>query len=64
MKREYIKPFVEGLRIDANISLLESSGEIGADLAEGKKGEFEEENEETGIPTAFTSIWADEEDED
>lgn len=63
MKRVYIKPSVEDLRIDATISLLESSGEIGASDAEGKKGDFEEENE-TGIPASFTNVWGDEEEED
>jgi hypothetical protein len=63
MKRVYIKPSIEGLRIDANISLLESSGEIGADLAEGKQTDIVEE-EKTGIPTAFSNIWGDEDDED
>lgn len=63
MKREYIKPSVEDLRVDATISLLESSGEIGAGQAEGKQTDIVEE-EKTGIPTAFSSIWGDEDDED
>lgn len=63
MKRVYIKPSVEDLRIDATISLLESSGEIGAGDAEGKQTDIVEE-EKTGIPTAFTNIWGDEEDKD
>lgn len=63
MKRVYIKPSVEDLRVDATISLLESSGEIGSGQAEGKQTDIVEE-EETGIPTAFTKIWEDEEDED
>ncbi len=64
MKRVYVKPFVEDLRVDFTISLLESSGEIGAGDAEGKKGDFEEEKVETGIPTAFTSLWGDEEEKE
>lgn len=64
MKRVYVKPFVEDLRIDATISLLESSGEIEAGLAEAKKGDIvEEEKVETGIPTAFTNIWGEDEED-
>ncbi len=62
MKRVYVKPSVEDLIIDATISLLESSGEIGTGFAEGKENQqFEEE---TGIPTAFTNIWDDEEEKE
>lgn len=61
MKRVYIKPSIEGMRIDATINLLESSGEIGAIQAEGK--ENQQIVEETGIPNNFTNIWGDE-DED
>ena len=62
MKRVYIKPSVEDLRVDATISLLESSGEIGAGQAEGKENQqFEEE---TGIPDGFTNVWGDEEEKE
>lgn len=61
MKRVYVKPSVEDLRVDATISLLESSGEIGAGQAEGKQTDLVEE--ETGIPSNFSNIWGDE-DED
>ena len=63
MKRVYVKPSIEDLRIDATISLLESSGEITTEFAEGKENQqFEEE--ETGIPTAFANIWGDEEEKE
>lgn len=62
MKRVYVKPFVEDLRVVFTISLLESSGEIGTGFAEGKENQqFEEE---TGIPTTFTNIWGDEEEKE
>lgn len=62
MKRVYVKPSVEDLRIDATISLLESSGVIGAGQAEGKENQqFEEE---TGIPDSYTNIWGDEEEKE
>ncbi len=58
----YEKPAIEVTTIYTQALLVESEhGTISEDLA--KKGEFEEEKVETGVPTAFTNIWS-EEDED
>lgn len=65
MKRVYVKPSIEGQRIDTNYGILTgASGEIDPGDAMAKNQDFEEEKEETGIPTGFTNIWGDEEEEE
>ena len=62
MKSMYEKPVVEVTTVLAEPFMAPSEqGVISEDMA--KKGQFEEEKVETGVPTAFTNIWS-EEDED
>lgn len=57
----YEKPVVEVTTVLAEPFMAPSEqGVIGEDMS--KKGDFEEEVE-TGIPTAFTNIWAEDDEE-
>lgn len=62
MKKEYIKPFVGMVMLASERLLGENSGV--ADDPMAKQQEVEVEEEKTGIPTAFSNIWGDEDDED
>lgn len=62
MKKEYIKPFVGIVLLNSDLMVLENSGVANNPWA--KEANVDVEEEETGIPTAFTNIWGDEEDED
>lgn len=65
MKKIYIIPNLQVTRICEAVSLLEGSksGEISTgDIMSKESGKFEEE--ENGIPTKFSNIWGDGEDED
>ena len=62
MKKEYIKPSVGIVLLKSDLMVLENSGV--ADDPMAKKQDFEEEKEETGIPTGFTNIWGDEEEKE
>lgn len=61
MKKEYIKPFVGMVMLASERLLGENSGVADDPMAKQQELEVEEE---TGIPTAFTNIWGDEENED
>lgn len=62
MKKEYIKPFVGMVMLASERLLGENSGVASDPMA--KQQEVEVEEEKTGIPTAFSNIWGDEDDED
>lgn len=62
MKKIYIKPSTDFVVIASERKILESSGVANNPLA--KEADVEIEEESTGIPTAFTNIWGDEEDKD
>ena len=62
MKKIYIKPSTNLVAIASERKILENSGVASNPMA--KQQEVEVEEEKTGIPTAFTNIWGDEEDED
>ena len=61
MKKEYIKPFV-GMVMLASENILDENSGV-ADNPWAKEANVEVE-EETGIPSNFTNIWGDKEDED
>ena len=62
MKSIYVKPVVEVTTVLAEPFMAPSEqGVIEEDMAKQQELEVEEE---TGIPTAFTNIWGDEENED
>lgn len=64
MKNIYKKPVIEYTAVtEAYGLLLGDSGEVDTEYMESKKSDFEEENE-TGIPDQYTSIWGDEAEED
>ena len=64
MKNIYKKPVIEYTAVtEAYGLLLGDSGEVDTEYMESKKSDFEEENE-TGIPDHYTSIWGDEAEED
>lgn len=61
MKKEYIKPLVGIVMLASEIIMDENSGV--ASNPKAKEIEFEEENE-TGIPDSYTSIWGDDEEKE
>ena len=61
MKKEYIKPFVGMVMLASENIMDENSGVANNPWAKEANVDVEEE---TGIPTAFTNIWGDKEDED
>lgn len=66
MKKIYERPVITGLELSEREDFLAASLEKGIYVpgnAMGKEGSLEEE-EETGIPTAFTSLWGDEEEKE
>ena len=60
-KREYLSPEIQVIKPITSYQILEASDGI-LDDYESKKGDIVEE--ETGIPTKFSNVWGDEEDED
>ena len=65
MKKIYVKPSMVGLKFESNYGLMEGkSGEASGTDAWAKKQVFEEEKEDSGIPTSFTNIWGDEEEKE
>ena len=61
MKKEYIKPFVGMVMLASERLLGENSGVADDPMAKQQEVEVEEK---TGIPSNFSNIWGDEEDED
>ncbi len=61
MKKIYIKPSINLVSIASERKILESSGVANKPMAKQQEVEIEEE---TGIPSNFSNIWGDEEDED
>ncbi|MBR5729170.1 MAG: hypothetical protein IKX61_03020 [Prevotella sp.] len=61
MKKIYIKPSTDFVAIASERKILESSGVANNPLA--KKAEVEIEEENNGLPTAFKSVWDDDEEE-
>lgn len=62
-KREYSSPEIQVITPITSFSVLGEISDGVLEEYEAKKGDFEEE-EKTGIPTKFSNIWGDEEDED
>lgn len=60
MKKIYIKPSTNLVAIASERKILENSGVASNPMAKEQEVEVEEEKVETGIPTAFTNIWGDE----
>lgn len=60
MKKIYIKPSTNLVAIASERKILENSGVASKPMAKEQEVEVEEEKVETGIPTAFTNIWGDE----
>jgi len=60
---DYIKPEIVVTSIVESYSILETSGKQDPGTIDAKEASFEEENE-TGIPDQYTSIWGDEAEED
>lgn len=64
MKKQYVLPCVEVKELYESISLLDPSvGQIKPGEIMSKESQFEDENE-TGIPDSYTSIWGDEEEKE
>ena len=63
MKVSYIAPVPKVTFVSSILMLTDSKGWNKPEESLGKETVTVEE-EETGIPTAFTNIWEDEEDED
>lgn len=63
MKKEYIKPVVFSVTLLSGRILGENSGVADKPMAKTADAEIEEEKVETGIPTAFTSIWGEDEED-
>ncbi len=61
MKKEYIKPFVGMVMLASERLLGENSGVADDPMAKQQEVEVEEK---TGIPSNFSNIWGDKEDED
>ena len=67
MKKIYERPVITGLELSEREDFLAASLEKGIydpRNAMGKEGSLEEEKVETGIPSKFTSLWGDEEEEE
>lgn len=63
MKVLYIAPVTKVTFISPILMITDSTGHNKPEESLGKETTFEEENE-TGIPDQYTSIWGDEEKED
>jgi hypothetical protein len=61
MKKAYIKPFVGMVMLASERLLGENSGVADDPMAKQQEVEVEEK---TGIPSNFSNIWGDKEDED
>lgn len=61
-KREYLSPEIQVIKPITSYQILEASDGI-LEEYESKESEFEEENK-TGIPDSYTSIWGDEEEKE
>lgn len=62
MKVLYIAPITKVTFVSSILMLTDSKGWNPPAESLGKESDFEEE--ETGIPTAFTNIWGDEEEKE
>ena len=62
-KREYSSPEIREITPITSFSVLGEISDGVLEEYESKKSDFEEENE-TGIPDQYTSIWGDEAEED
>lgn len=62
----YIKPETVVTSLVEAFTILEASGVMDPDSLDAKKTDIEKEEEEkveTGIPTAFTNIWGEDEED-